>query len=120
MKTRNPQEPPSEVAPESSDGEHWVRRNFIRLALFQISLRVGWIFKTESVIIPAFLDIIGGQGWLRGCLPMLNRFGQSIPPMLVSQQVSNLPKKKLALAVTTFCMGAAFLLLSVIWYLTKG
>ena len=96
------------------------RDNFLRLALFQIWLRVGWIFKTESVIMPAFLDLIGGSGWLRGCLPMLNRLGQSIPPLLVSQQVSNLPRKKVALAVTTFCMGAAFLILAAIWRVTEG
>ena len=88
--------------------------------MYQISLRVGWIFKTESVIMPAFLDLIGGNGWLRGCLPMLNRFGQSIPPLLVSQQVSNLPRKKIALAATTFCMGAAFLILAAIWRFTEG
>ena len=69
---------------------------------------------------PAFLDLIGGSGWLRGFLPMLNRFGQSIPPLLASQRVSNLPRKKYALAATTFCMGASFLLLSGIWYLTQG
>jgi len=51
---------------------------------------------------------------------MLNRFGQSIPPLLVSQQVSNLPRKKVALAVTTFFMGAAFLTLAAVWYFTKG
>ena len=106
--------PKSETSPNSSS------TNFIRLALYQIALRIGWIFKTESVIMPAFLDIIGGSGWLRGCLPMLNRFGQSIPPLLVSQQVSNLPQKKYALAATTFCMGASFLVLSQIWYWTQG
>ncbi len=51
---------------------------------------------------------------------MLNRFGQSIPPLLVSQQVSNLPQKKYALAATTFCMGASFLVLSQLWYWTEG
>ena len=105
---------------EGSDTETRVGGNFVRLALYQITLRIGWIFKTESVIMPAFLDIIGGSGWLRGCLPMLNRFGQSIPPLLVSQQISNLPQKKFALAATTFCMGASFLALSQIWYWTQG
>lgn len=69
---------------------------------------------------PAFLDIIGGSGWLRGCLPMLNRFGQSIPPLLLSQRISNLPRKKFALAGTSFCMGLSFLALSQIWYWTQG
>jgi MFS family permease len=104
----------------NSEAPSGLSSNFIRLALYQIALRIGWIFKTESVIMPAFLDIIGGSGWLRGCLPMLNRFGQSVPPLLVSQRISNLPQKKYALAATTFCMGAAFLSLSQIWYWTQG
>ena len=41
-------------------------RNFILLAVYQIVLRVGWIFKTESIVMPAFLDHIGGTPWLRG------------------------------------------------------
>ena len=40
-------------------------RNFLLLALHQVVIRVGWIFKTESVIIPAFLDSIAGPGWVR-------------------------------------------------------
>ena len=119
MNSHDPLRSPAD--PQQATGQNATQRsNFIRLALFQISLRVGWIFKTESVIMPAFLDLIGGSGLLRGCLPMLNRFGQSIPPLLVSQQVSNLPRKKLALAVTTFFMGAAFLTLAAVWHFTKG
>ena len=69
---------------------------------------------------PAFLDIIGGSGWLRGCLPMLNRFGQSIPPLLLSQRITNLPYKKYALVATSLVMGLSFLILSQIWYWTQG
>lgn len=69
---------------------------------------------------PAFLDIIGGNGWLRGCLPMLNRFGSSVPPLLLSERIRNLPRKKMALAGTTFVMGLCFLLLSAIWWFTRG
>ena len=35
-------------------------RNFFLLVLYQVTQRVGWIFKTESIIIPAFMDYIGG------------------------------------------------------------
>ncbi len=120
MNARNPYETPPPPSTAESAQDTGCRGNFIRLALYQIALRIGWIFKTESVIMPAFLDIIGGSGWLRGCLPMLNRFGQSIPPLLISQRISNLPQKKFALAATTFCMGASFLALSQIWYWTQG
>ena len=53
------------------------RRNFWILALHQIVIRVGWIFKTETVIMPGFLDALDVSGAVRGCLPTLNRIGQS-------------------------------------------
>ncbi len=58
-------------------------RNLVLLALHQIVFRIAWMFKTESVIIPAFLDFVSGPGagGLRGCLPVLNRLGQSVLPV---------------------------------------
>ena len=83
-------------------------------------LRTGWIFKTESIIMPAVLDTIGGPGWLRGCLPMLNRFGQSIPPVLVSARLHSARQKKFVLATSTLVMGLVFLALAAIWWRTGG
>lgn len=51
---------------------------------------------------------------------MLNRFGSSVPPLLLSERVRNLPRKKMALASTTFIMGLCFLALSSVWWLTLG
>ncbi|MBP90733.1 MAG: hypothetical protein CMJ64_29150 [Planctomycetaceae bacterium] len=85
------------------------RRNFAILALYQIVMRTGWIFKTESIIMPAVVDYISGAGWIRGCLPMLNRFGHSIPPVLLARQVKLLPRKKWAVFTTTTLMSALFL-----------
>lgn len=96
------------------------KQNFLRFSIYQILLRTAWIFKTESIIMPAVLDVIGGAGWLRGCLPMLNRFGQSVPPLLVSDWVRDAPLKKVGLALTTALMGVCFLGLSVIWGVTGG
>jgi len=114
----NPDQSPKDAPHESLPPE--TGTNFLRLTLHYIWLRVGWIFKTESIIMPAFLDLIGGSGWLRGCLPMLNRFGQSIPPLLVSERIRNLPQKKYALAAGTALMGLCFLFMAAIWWFTKG
>ncbi len=117
----DPYESPKHKPPQDHDSlPPETKTNFIRLTLHYIWLRVGWIFKTESIIMPAFVDLIGGSGWLRGCLPMLNRFGQSIPPLLVSERVRNLPQKKYALAATMTLMGACFLILATIWWFTQG
>ena len=94
--------------------------NFRLAVLYMVFMRTGWIFKTESIIMPAVLDVIGGAGWLRGCLPMLNRLGQSLPPMLTSDLVRGARLKKLGLFSTTLTMGACFLMLAAIWAMTEG
>ncbi len=104
----------------SAAGDEDQARNFFLLAAYHMLLRIGWIFKTESIIMPAVLDSIGGGGWLRGCLPMLNRFGQSIPPLLASDWLRNKRQKRNGLALTTVMMGACFLSLSLIWVVSGG
>ena len=78
--------------------------NFLILAGYQITMRTGWIFKTESVIMPAVLDYVAGAGWVRGWLPLLNRFGHSLPPLLLARRVKNTPRKKTVLFWTTAYM----------------
>ena len=115
-----PEEPPSSPAiwPTHPDIEPRERRNLLLLALHQIVFRVGWIFKTESVIMPAVLDQLSGAGWLRGCLPVLNRFGQSVPPVFLADYFKTLRYKKRALAAFTALMGVPFGILSLVWLLS--
>jgi hypothetical protein len=100
------------------------RRNFLALAAHQIVMRIGWIFKTESIVIPAFLDYISPagplQGVLRGCLPMLNRFGHSVPPVLFARRLKVMRRKKWALLLLTIGMSVPFLTLAAIWWFTAG
>ena len=93
-------------------------RNFVVLAVYQIVMRIGWIFKTESVIMPAVLDTIGGPGWLRGCLPLLNRFGCSVPPILFARRLTLMRRKKRGLAACTLAMSMVFLALASMWLIT--
>ncbi|MFO0899760.1 MAG: MFS transporter [Pirellulales bacterium] len=90
-------------------------RNFLTLGAYQALLRVGWIFKTESVIIPAFLDRMAGPAWLRGLLPVLNRAGQSVPPLLLANWVQRLPQKKRGVTLCTLLMTAGLLGMSALW-----
>jgi len=83
-------------------------RNLLVLAGHTILLRIAWIFKTETVIIPAFLDILSGAGWVRGWLPILNRIGQSIPPILFSATLRNSRKKVSLLFSSSLLMGLLF------------
>lgn len=103
----------SQQNPTGSDGQRW---NRAALLIHQALFRVAWIFKTESVIMPAFLDTISESGLIRGALPLLNRAGQSLAPLLLARRLAQAPLKKLWLSRTTFLMGAPFLFLAAcIW-----
>jgi hypothetical protein len=91
------------------------RRNFWLLVVYQVVLRTGWIFKTESVVMPHAADALDPTGWARSWLPLLNRFGQSVPPVLAARRIKNLPKKKRAFIGTTASMAFCFLGLTSLW-----
>ena len=117
MSTTEPaSEPPrSEVVAPSI--EQLEPHNLLALSAYSVLLRFAWIFKTESVIIPAFLDSIAGAGWLRGCLPVLNRFGQSLPPMFFARRLRQARHKKWSLLATSVVMGLTLIVLAVLWHL---
>ena len=105
--------PPPLRSPRDTDAPK--TGNLATLVCYDSVLRTGWIFKTESVIMPAFLDLVAGPGWIRGCLLVVNRFGQSIPPALFARRLARLSRKKHALAVWTTMMAVPFLALAGIW-----
>lgn len=117
-----PNSPPSQIPPpvllppdRTTEIERQGPRNLFVLAMYQVVLRVGWIFKTETVIMPAFLDAIAGSAWIRGFLPVLNRFGQSVPPLLFAERLQHMPRKRWALTITGLLMAVPFLILSPLW-----
>ena len=101
-----PEQTDSDAVPPSET------RNLWALAVHFVFLRAGWVFKTETVIMPTFLDTISGAHWLRGCLPVLNRLGASLPPLALAPRLRDTPLKKLALCGATLVMAVPFLLLS--------
>ena len=90
-------------------------RNFWILVVYQVLMRTGWIFKTESSIMPAAADALDPTGLAKSWLPLLNRFGQSVPPVLASRRVKNLRKKKRAFIGTTASMTLCFMGLTSLW-----
>jgi MFS family permease len=89
--------------------------NILRIEVYQILARMGWILKTETVIMPAVLDALVDSGTLRGLLPVLNRGGHSLPPLVVAGTVARLPRKRPALCGTMLLMAACFGILALAW-----
>jgi predicted MFS family arabinose efflux permease len=87
-------------------------RNFALLALQQVIIRIGWIFRTESVIIPAFIDSIAGPAWVRGFIPVVSRFGQAVPGFLLSARLQAAPRKKDLLGAACIAMGLSWLVIA--------
>lgn len=105
-------QPDSVPAPDS--------KTLASIVLHQALFRCAWIFKTESVLMPAFLDTLTGSGFIRGLLPPLNRFCQSFVPLLLSGHLQRAPLKSAWLARTTLLMGCPFLLIGTIEHFRTG
>lgn len=90
-------------------------RNILIIAWYQVMFRIAWVFKTESVIMPAMVDAVSGAGWVRGFLPVLNRVGQSVPPLLAAERLRNSRLKSRSVLLTTLLMGGTFAALSGLW-----
>ena len=90
-------------------------RNTLCIIVYQLLVRVGWLFKTETVIMPAVLDAVVDSGTLRGLLPILNRGGQSLPPLLFAGPLARMRRKWPAAVVTTAILAACFGVLAAVW-----
>ena len=95
------------------------KRNLIVFALNQILMRLGWMFKAESVVIPAFIEVYTSSGTIRGLLPLILRIGQSLPQFLVAQRVARMPKKQGFFVLTGFGFAIPWFILSATLTLTR-
>ncbi len=88
--------------------------NFFVFVINQILVRVGWIFKTETVVMPGFLDTLTPSGAIRGLLPLISRVSQSLPQFLIAHQVTQMPRKKIIFILSAFGFALPWLLLSLV------
>jgi MFS family permease len=85
-----------------------------------VAMRIGWIFKTESIIMPGFLDTLTGSGAVRGFLPLISRLGQSLPQFVIAHRVTHLPRKKWAFFKAAILLCVPWGLLSLVLWLSPG
>ena len=109
-------DPPGEPAEQPAGAERkWPdeSRNLLTLATSYVFLRVAWIFKTESVIVPLALDAVsGGSPTIRGILPLISRCCQGFVPLMLVDRVRRTPRKSRALSLATFGLAVPFLVLA--------
>ena len=107
--------PPIAASVDSRRVQDREARNTFWIEVYQVLVRVGWLFKTETVIMPAVLDALVDSGWLRGLLPILNRGGQSLPPLAFAGTLGRMRRKWPAAVATTTAMAACFGVLAAVW-----
>jgi hypothetical protein len=90
------------------------------LVAYAVCERVAWVFKTETVIMPAFLDAVGGSGFARGLLPVLSRLGSSLPQYLLAPSLQTAPRIAAVLAFATFGQAVPWLVLGGLCLLGEG
>jgi MFS family permease len=112
---REPIPAPPDSSTAACDDPGREARNTFWIECYQIAVRVGWIFKTETIIMPAVLDAVVDSGFLRGLLPVLNRGGQSVPPLVAAGHIARRPRKKWLLAGTSLAMAGCFAALAAAW-----
>ena len=97
--------------PRTAGASDHVSWNFWTYATYQVLLRIGWVFKTETVIMPAFLDVLGAGAVARGMLPVLSRLGNSVPQYLLAHRLQGVARLKGTLAVVTLGQAIPWLVL---------
>lgn len=107
--------PCNEAGSGAEAAARWEARNMLCFVVYQVVVRVGWIFKTETVIMPAVLDAVADSGLLRGLLPVFNRAGQSLPPLAAAGPLGRTASQKWVLMGTTLLMAVWFAVLAVLW-----
>ena len=88
--------------------------NFATFSANQILMRMGWVFKTESVIVPAFLDTLSKSDVLRGLLPVSFRLVQSLAQFFLAQRVSQTPFKQPLFTTSVFAMMLPWLFIAIL------
>ena len=98
---------------ENSSQPH-EKHNFIVFVVNQVLVRIGWIFKNETAIIPRFLELHSPSGVIRGFLPLIFGIGQSLPLFLIAHPVSKMTRKKGVFVLSAFGTALPWFVLALI------
>lgn len=77
------------------------RCNFAVMVAHLVLERMGWIFKLESVVIPAFVRTLTASNSVLAALPVLNRLGRRVPMLLGGRMAYGRPRLRRLLVMWT-------------------
>lgn len=83
------------------------KRNFASLVASQVVFGLGWLFKTESVVIPSAMTALGATDTELMLFPATNRLGSFVPQILFARMLAT-RKRRLPLFIATRLLFACF------------
>ncbi|MDA1191012.1 MAG: MFS transporter [Candidatus Poribacteria bacterium] len=110
-------DPLAELTPEVAKA---YPRNFLAMTLYSIFMRVGWIFKTESSIIPGFVTALTGNPVLIGMFPLMSRAMRFIPQFFFLGMIEHAPRKKPIVIMATMGLTVAWLAMAAFTFFGRG
>ena len=82
-------------------------RNFKAMTFYQSLMQIGWVFKTESVVVSRFVTTLTSHPLLISAVPILSRLPQALAQFGFLGAADRAPRKKpLLLASTAVFTGA--------------
>jgi hypothetical protein len=91
-------DPLDELSPEAAEQ---YPRNFRAMALYTSFMQMGWIFKTESTVIPMFVTFLTTNPMLISIVPILSRLPQFLSQFLFLGVVERARQRKRVLIAAT-------------------
>ncbi len=90
------------------EAEKHYPRNFAAMTLYQSLMQIGWVFKTESVVVSRFVTSLASHPLLISALPILSRLPQSLAQFWFLDAVDRAPRKTPLLIAATAVFTAAW------------
>ena len=90
------------------------KQNFATFTANQILMRIGFVFKIDSVIVPAFLDTYSASDAIRGFLPISFRLVQSLAQFFLAHRVAQSPFKQPLFTTAVFGIMVSWLLVAIV------
>ncbi|MBT3267654.1 MFS transporter [Candidatus Poribacteria bacterium] len=104
----------SDLTPEAA--AHYPR-NFRAMALYTSFMQMGWIFKTESTVIPMFVTYLTTNPMLISVVPVLSRLPQFLSQFLFLGVVERArQRKRVLIAATTLFTFAWGGIAAALWF----